>query len=164
MMGLLAFFYGTLHFVTYFLFDTGIDWYAVVNDVYKRPFITAGFVAWLLMVPLAITSTAGWVRRLGGRNWQKLHYLVYITAIAAALHYWWLVKADVTVPRRFAVIVALLLGYRVVAYALKRKSEAADVRAQAEARATRAKPSAPMPAAKSAAIAPNLNKPGSDNS
>ena len=73
-----------------------------------RPFITAGFTAWLLMVPLAITSTAGWVRRLGGKRWQKLHYLVYVTAIAAALHYWWLVKADITVPLRFAVIVAVI--------------------------------------------------------
>ena len=110
MMGLFAFFYGTLHFVTYFLFDTGLDWGAVVKDVTMRPFITAGFLAWVLMVPLAITSTAGWVRRLGGKRWQKLHYLVYVTAIAAALHYWWLVKADVTVPRRFAVSVAPCRG------------------------------------------------------
>ena len=83
------------------------------------------------MVPLAITSTAGWVRRLGGKRWQKLHYLVYVTAIAAALHYWWLVKADITVPRRFAVIVALFLGYRVVAYFLKKRNDAALARAQA---------------------------------
>ena len=133
MMGLFAFFYGSLHFVTYFLFDTGIDLHAVANDVYMRPFITAGFLAWLLMVPLAITSTAGWVRRLGGKNWQKLHYLVYATAIAAALHFWWLVKADRTVPRRFAVIVALFLGYRIVAYVwkMKKRSEAAASQARA---------------------------------
>ncbi len=130
MMGLFAFFYGTLHFVTYFLFDTGLDWHAVVNDVSMRLFITAGFLAWLLMVPLAITSTAGWVRRLGGKNWQKLHYLVYLTAIAGALHYWWLVKADVTVPRRFAAIVALFLGYRIVAYGLKKKKEGAAAQAR----------------------------------
>ena len=134
MMGLFAFFYGSLHFVTYFLFDTGIDWHAVVNDVYMRPFITAGFVAWLAMLPLAITSTAGWVRRLGGKNWQKLHYLVYLTAIAAVLHFWWLVKADITVPRRFAVVVGLFLGYRLVAYALKKKNE--NVLAQARAAKT----------------------------
>jgi len=155
MMGLFAFFYGTLHFVTYFLFDTGIDWHAVVNDVYMRPFITAGFVAWLAMVPLAITSTAGWVRRLGGKNWQKLHYLVYITAIAGALHFWWLVKADITVPRRFAVIVALFLGYRVVAYGLKKKNEAAA----AHARAAVAKPAA----SKNATVTPRLSDPSADN-
>jgi len=131
MMGLFAFFYGSLHFVTYFLFDTGVDWHAVVNDVSMRPFITMGFLAWLLMVPLAITSTAGWVRRLGGKNWQKLHYLVYVTAIAAVLHYWWLVKADITVPRRFAVIVGLFLGYRIVAYALKKRNQAALSQARA---------------------------------
>jgi sulfoxide reductase heme-binding subunit YedZ len=131
MMGLFAFFYASLHFVTYFLFDTGVDLGAVAKDVYMRPFITAGFVAWLLMVPLAITSTAGWVRRLGGKRWQKLHYLVYVTAIAAALHYWWLVKADRTVPRRFALIVALFLGYRIVAYYLKKRNDAGAARARA---------------------------------
>jgi len=131
MVGLFAFFYGSLHFVTYFLFDTGLDWHAVVNDVYMRPFITAGFIAWLLMVPLAITSTAGWVRRLGGKNWQKLHYLVYLTAIGAGLHYWWLVKKDKTDPLRFAVVIAVLLGYRVVAYYVKKQNEAALARAHA---------------------------------
>jgi sulfoxide reductase heme-binding subunit YedZ len=131
MVGLFAFFYGSLHLVTYVWFDTGFDWPAIVKDVYMRPFITAGFTAWLLMVPLAITSTAGWVRRLGGKRWQKLHYLVYLTAIAAVLHYWWLVKSDISVPRRFAVIVGLLLGYRLVAYYLKKRSDAAVARARA---------------------------------
>jgi methionine sulfoxide reductase heme-binding subunit len=130
MMGLFAFFYGSLHFITYFLFDTGLDWHAVVNDVSMRPFITVGFIAWLLMVPLAVTSTAGWVRRLGGKNWQKLHYLVYGTAILGALHFWWLVKADITVPRRFAAVVALFLGYRIVAYAVKKKSRPATAPAR----------------------------------
>jgi methionine sulfoxide reductase heme-binding subunit len=163
MMGLFAFFYGTLHFVTYFLFDTGVDLRAVANDVYMRPFITAGFVAWLLMVPLAITSTAGWVRRLGGKRWQKLHYLVYGTAIAAALHYWWLVKADITVPRRFAVIVALFLGYRVVAYFVKKRNEAALAQARAAKNVT-----AKVPPAKSPAVSPvsgrSLSDTGADNS
>ena len=108
MFGLFAFFYGSLHFVTYVWLDKGFDVQDMIKDVYMRPFITAGFTACVLMVPLAITSTAGWVRRLGGRRWRKLHYLVYVTAIAAALHYWWLVKADETVPLRFAVIVAIL--------------------------------------------------------
>jgi sulfoxide reductase heme-binding subunit YedZ len=166
MMGLFAFFYASLHFVTYFLFDTGLDWAAVVKDVTMRPFITAGFTAWLLMVPLAITSTAGWVRRLGGKRWQKLHYLVYVTAIAAALHYWWLVKADITVPRRFAVIVALFLGYRIVAYGLKKRNDAAMERAHAAKNAGR-KPAPNTPVAKKPAASPvpgsSLSDTGADN-
>ena len=157
MVGLFAFFYASLHFVTYFLLDTGLDWGAVVHDVYMRPFITAGFTAWLLMMPLAITSTAGWVRRLGGKSWQKLHCLVYITAIAAALHYWWLVKADRTVPLRFAVIVGLFLGYRIVAYALKKKSEAAAARARVAKTAA-----ARSPAAGSRVPGGPLSDPGAD--
>jgi sulfoxide reductase heme-binding subunit YedZ len=145
------------------LFDTGLDFGAVAKDVYMRPFITAGFVAWLLMVPLAITSTAGWVRRLGGKRWQKLHYLVYGTAIAAALHYWWLVKADVTVPRRFAVIVALFLGYRMVAYFLKKRNEAALARAHAAKNAAKKVPPANAPAV-SPASRGSLSDTGADNS
>jgi len=127
-----------------------------------RPFITAGFIAWLLMVPLAITSTAGWVRRLGGKRWQKLHYLVYVTAIAAALHYWMLVKTDITVPRRFAAIVTLFLGYRVVAYYLKKRNDAAVARARAAKNAT-----PKMPVANTSAVSPaagrSLSDTGADN-
>jgi methionine sulfoxide reductase heme-binding subunit len=147
MVGLFAFFYGSLHLITYVWFDTGFDWPAIVKDVYMRPFITAGFTAWMLMVPLAITSTAGWVRRLGGKSWQKLHYLVYLTAIAAVLHYWWLVKSDISVPRRFAVIVGLLLGYRLAAYYLKKRSDAAAARARAAKTVTAKSPMAGKPAA-----------------
>jgi len=161
MVGLFAFFYGSLHFVTYFLFDTGVDWGAVVRDVYMRTFITAGFIAWLLMVPLAITSTAGWVRRLGGKRWRKLHYLVYLTAIAAVLHYWWLVKSDITVPRRFAVVVALLLGYRLVAYLLKRRNEAALSRARAEKSVSAKSPA--KKAVVSSVPAGSLSDTGADN-
>src|ERR1700722_1739247 len=82
MIGLFAFFYGSLHLITYVWFDTGFDFPAIAQDVYRRPFITMGFTAWLLMVPLAITSTSGMIRRLGGKRWQLLHRLVYFSAIA----------------------------------------------------------------------------------
>ena len=84
----------------------------MINDVYKRPFISAGFTAFLLMVPLAATSTSGMIRRLGGRRWQKLHRLVYLSAIAGSIHYYWLVKSDETVALRFAAIIGALLVYR----------------------------------------------------
>jgi methionine sulfoxide reductase heme-binding subunit len=128
MTGLFAFFYGTLHFLTYVIADrfAGLDFpdgivalstvrnlaKSVGADIYKRPFITVGFTAWLTMVPLAATSTAGMIRRLGGRRWNRLHRLVYATAIAGVVHYWWLVKADVSRPLIYGGIVALLLGFR----------------------------------------------------
>jgi methionine sulfoxide reductase heme-binding subunit len=119
MVGLFAFFYGSLHFVTYFVFDTGFDFAAILDDVYRRRFITAGFTAFVLMLPLAVTSTAGMVRRLGGKKWQQLHRLIYVSAIAGVIHFYWLVKSDVTLPVRFAVVVAALLGYRLVVYVMK---------------------------------------------
>jgi len=128
MTGLFAFFYGSLHFLTYTIADkfAGLDfpdgfvaWSTVKNlaasvaeDIYKRPYITVGFTAFVLMVPLAVTSTAGWIRRLGGKQWNRLHKLIYATAVAAVVHYWWLVKADVRSPLLYAAIVALLLGVR----------------------------------------------------
>ena len=128
MTGRFAFFYGTLHFLTYAIVDryAGLDLTAgyftrstlpdlvksVGEDIYKRPFITIGFTAWLTMLPLALTSTAGMIRRLGGRNWNRLHRLVYATGIAGVVHYWWLVKADVSRPRVYALVVAALLGFR----------------------------------------------------
>jgi methionine sulfoxide reductase heme-binding subunit len=124
MLGLFAFFYASLHLVTYVIFDTGYDFSAIVKDVYMRPFITVGFTAFLLMLPLAVTSTAGMIRRLGGRRWQMLHWLIYPTAIAGVIHYYWLVKSDETVPLRFAAVVAVLLGYRVVNYVIQRKGRA----------------------------------------
>jgi sulfoxide reductase heme-binding subunit YedZ len=135
MMGLYAFFYGTLHFLVYVIADrfAGLDfpdgivsWTTVRNlamsvgeDIYKRPFITIGFTSLMLMLPLAITSTAGWIRRLGGRRWQTLHRLAYAAAITAVVHYYWLVKADVSSPITYATIVALLLGLRVYWLRLK---------------------------------------------
>ena len=125
MFGLFAFFYASLHLVTYVIFDTGYDFSAIVKDVYMRPFITAGFTAFVLMLPLALTSTAGMIRRLGGRRWQMLHWLIYPTAIAGVIHYYWLVKSDETVPLRFAAVVTVLLGYRIVAYIMQRRRRAA---------------------------------------
>ena len=122
MFGLFAFFYGFLHFITYIWLEQFFDFRAMVEDVYLRPFITAGFIAFVLLIPLAITSTSGMVRRLGGRRWQMLHRLIYLSAIAGVVHYYWKVKSDVTVPVRFGVVVAILLGYRVVVYAMKRRS------------------------------------------
>ena len=121
MLGLFAFFYGALHFITYIWFEQSFDLRAMIGDVYQRPFITAGFIAFVLMIPLALTSTSGMVRRLGGRRWQLLHRLIYLSAIAGVVHYWWKVKSDVTLPTRFAVVLAILLGYRLAAYAMKRR-------------------------------------------
>ena len=111
MFGLFGFFYGALHLATYVWLDKSFDFPEMLKDVYKRPFITAGFTALLLMVPLAVTSTSGMIRRLGGKRWQMLHCLVYVSAIAGAIHYYWLVKSDKTVPLRFAAIVTILLAY-----------------------------------------------------
>ncbi len=114
MLGLFAFFYGCLHFMTYVWLDKFFDLSAMLKDVTKRPFITAGFTAFVLLIPLALTSTAGWIRRLGGRRWQALHRLIYISAVAAVVHYYWLVKSDIRLPVFYASMVAMLLLWRVV--------------------------------------------------
>ena len=111
-VGLFAFFYGTLHFLTYFILDHQLEFGGVWDDVVKRPYITAGFTAFVLMIPLAITSTTGWIRRMGGKRWNLLHRLVYITALAAVLHYFWKVKLDATFPINYGIGVAILLGIR----------------------------------------------------
>jgi sulfoxide reductase heme-binding subunit YedZ len=112
MLGLFAFSYGCLHFMTYLWLDKFFSWGEIAKDVVKRPFITAGFTAFVLFIPLAVTSTAGWIRRLGGKRWQMLHRLVYVSAVAGVVHYYWLVKSDITRPVFYAAIVALLLAYR----------------------------------------------------
>ena len=114
MLGLFAFFYGTLHLLTYLWLDQFFDLQAIIKDVYKRPFITAGTAAFLLMVPLALTSTAGMIRRLGGRAWQRLHRLVYAAAVIGVIHYGWLVKADIRPPRNYAIVIGLLLAARLL--------------------------------------------------
>jgi sulfoxide reductase heme-binding subunit YedZ len=116
MIGLFAFFYGCLHFTTYIWLDKFFNVHEMIKDVYKRPFITAGFTAFVLMIPLALTSTKGWIRRLGGKNWQRLHRLIYVTAIAGVVHYIWLVKADIREPLRYAFVLAVLLSYRIVVW------------------------------------------------
>jgi sulfoxide reductase heme-binding subunit YedZ len=119
MLGLFAFFYACLHFATYVWLDVWFDVEAIAKDILKRPFITMGFTAFLLLVPLAVSSTSAMQRRLG-RNWQRLHRLVYVAATAGLLHFWWLVKRDVTEPAVFAAVLALLLGLR-LAWALQRR-------------------------------------------
>lgn len=114
MIGLFAFFYGCLHFTTYVWLDKFFDPGEMARDVLKRPFITAGFAAFSAMVPLAVTSTAAWIRRLGGRRWQALHRLVYFSAAAGVVHYYWLVKSDIRLPLLYGSLVALLLGWRAV--------------------------------------------------
>lgn len=114
LVGLFAFFYGCLHLMTYLWFDKFFDVHEIVKDIYKRPFITVGMTAWLLMFPLALTSTAGSIRRLGGKRWQVLHRLIYASAIAGVVHFWWLVKRDLTRPEVMAAILVGLLGFRVI--------------------------------------------------
>ncbi len=111
MLGLFAFFYIALHFLWYLFVDQAFNWGQLFGDVVKRPYITAGFSAFLLLVPLAVTSTQRAMRRLG-RRWQKLHRLVYAAAILGCVHYWWQVKADIREPLIYAAIAALLLGWR----------------------------------------------------
>jgi len=112
MIGLFAFFYGCLHFTTYIWLDKFFDLGEMLHDVVKRPFITAGFTAFALMIPLAITSTTGWIRRMGGKRWQMLHRLVYLSAIAGSVHYYWLVKSAITRPVFYMSLVALALAIR----------------------------------------------------
>ena len=114
-VGLYAFFYGSLHFLTYVWFDKWFDLGAIAQDVARRWFILVGVLAFTSMAPLAITSTDRMIKRLGGKRWQKLHRLTYLAAAAGVLHYYLLVKSDVRKPIAFAVIVALLLGYRLFA-------------------------------------------------
>ena len=114
MLGLFAFFYASLHFVTYIWLDQFFDLGAVLRDVIKRPFITVGFLAFVLLIPLAATSTNAMVKRLGGKNWQRLHRLVYVIAILGVTHYWWLVKKDITQPLIYALILAALLAFRLL--------------------------------------------------
>ena len=113
MLGLFAFSYALAHFSTYLVLDLFFDWAAIGKDILKRPYVTAGFTAFVLMIPLAITSTAAMIRRLGKR-WQQLHRLVYLAAIGGVIHFYWLVKADIRRPAQYGAVLALLLGYRLV--------------------------------------------------
>jgi sulfoxide reductase heme-binding subunit YedZ len=123
MLGLFAFFYATLHLLTYVVLDRYFDWAGVAKDVAKRPFITFGMLAFALMIPLALTSTKGWIRRLG-RKWQTLHRLVYFAAIAASLHFIWKVKVVIGEPVYYAAILGVLLAIRLVISLRKARSGA----------------------------------------
>lgn len=111
MLGLYAFAYATLHFAAYLALDLRGYWMQVFEDIAKRPYITVGFAAWLLLLPLALTSTQGWMRRLG-RRWGQLHKAVYAIGVLAVLHFWWLVKSDLREPALYAALVGGLLGWR----------------------------------------------------
>jgi sulfoxide reductase heme-binding subunit YedZ len=122
MLGLFAFSYLLLHFLTYLLLDQSFDFAAISKDIAKRPFITVGFLGFLLLVPMAITSTAGWIRRLGGRRWQMIHRGIYLAAICGVIHYYWKVKSDVRMPLFYGVLVAILLLWRLGDWFFKRRS------------------------------------------
>ena len=117
MLGLFAFFYGSLHLMTYVWLDKFFDVHTMLHDIAKRRFITAGMTAWSLMVPLALTSTAGWIRRLGGQRWQTLHRLIYFSAAAGVIHFIWLVKADLRRPLTYGSILLALLALRAAFWA-----------------------------------------------
>lgn len=119
LLGLFAFFYAGLHFTTYIWLDQFFDLQSIYKDVLKRPFITIGFTAFMMLIPLALTSTNAMIKRLGGKRWRQLHQLVYFIALCGVVHYWWLVKKDITQPAIYAGVLALLLGYRVMVMLLK---------------------------------------------
>jgi sulfoxide reductase heme-binding subunit YedZ len=125
MLGLFVFFYASLHLATYLWLDQFFDVMAIAKDVVKRPFITAGFSAFVLLVPLAATSNNAMVRRLGGKRWARLHRAVYAIAIIGVIHYWWLVKKDITQPLLYAVLLGLLLGFRAWRLARERQRQLA---------------------------------------
>jgi sulfoxide reductase heme-binding subunit YedZ len=121
MFGLYAFFYASLHFVTYLWLDKIFDFSEILKDIEKRPYITVGFAAFLLLLPLAVTSTRKWIARLGGKRWQLLHRSIYIIAAAAVIHYFGMVKLDTRYPWRYTYAFALLLGFRLYAAIRQRR-------------------------------------------
>ena len=123
MFGLFAFFYGSLHFLTYIWLDQAFNIHSMTKDVYKRPFITLGFTAFVLLVPLAVTSTRRMIQRLGGRRWQWLHRLIYVSATAAIVHFTWAMKKDIHRPIEYGILLGMLLGYRLVVWATSAVAE-----------------------------------------
>lgn len=113
MLGLFAFFYGCVHLVTYSVFDKGVNISAIVADVIQRPFIAVGMAAFLMLIPLALTSTNGMIKRLGGKNWTRLHKLAYTAPVLGVIHFWMIVKSDIFYPAMFGLALAVLLGYRI---------------------------------------------------
>lgn len=121
MLGLFAFFYAFLHLVTYSIFDKSLSPAAIAADVWQRPFIAVGMLAFFLLIPLAVTSTNGWIKRIGGKNWARLHKLTYAVAVLGVVHFWMIVKSDLFYPALFASALAVLLFYRI--YNRKRQSK-----------------------------------------
>jgi sulfoxide reductase heme-binding subunit YedZ len=124
MLGLYAFFYACVHLACYLVLDLQGYWTQIFEEIAKRPYITVGFTAWLLLLPLAITSTQGWIRRLG-RRWGQLHKAIYAVGVLAVLHFWWLVKSDIREPALYAGILAVLLGWRLVRRLSQRRTATA---------------------------------------
>ena len=132
MLGLFAFFYGCLHLTTYIWLDKFFNVPEMLHDIAKRPFITMGLTAWTAMLPLALTSTAGWIRRLGGKRWRMLHRLIYVGAAAGVIHFIWLVKADLKRPLTYGAILTVLLTYRIAVWGAAKLRSRASVAAQSE--------------------------------
>jgi methionine sulfoxide reductase heme-binding subunit len=124
MLGLFSFSYLCIHFLTYLVLDQSLDPAAIWKDIAKRPFITLGFLGFLLLLPLAITSTGGWIRRLGGKRWQTLHRAIYFAAVCGVIHYYWKVKSDVRMPLFYGALVGILLLWRLGDWFFKRRSAA----------------------------------------
>ena len=127
MFGLFAFAYAMLHLSIYFLLDLELVWGDLWADIVKRPYITIGMAAFLLLVPLAATSTARMVKRLGGKRWARLHRAVYVVVVLGTIHFWMAVKRDITLPLVFALIFALLLGYRLARWRRRRTAQASSL-------------------------------------
>jgi sulfoxide reductase heme-binding subunit YedZ len=128
MLGLFAFFYGTLHLMTWLWLDKFFDVHEMLADIIKRRFITAGMTAFALMIPLALTSTKWSIRKLGGKRWQVLHRLIYFSAMAGVIHYIWLVKADLRKPLEYAAVLGVLLLYRLIVWAGEKMRESSPAR------------------------------------
>ncbi len=124
MLGLYAFFYATLHLSTYIWVDQFFDWIAIAKDIIKRPFITVGMLTYTLLVPLAITSNNAMIRRMGGKRWQFLHRAIYIIGALGVLHFWWMVKLDITQPAIYAAVLSALLGLRLLWLRQRQRSPA----------------------------------------
>ena len=130
MLGLFAFFYVCLHFLTYLGPDQSFSLSGMLKDVAKRPFITVGFLAFVLLIPLALTSTAGWIRRLGGKRWQMLHRAIYFAAALGVVHYYWLVKSDIRKPAFYGALVGILLAWRIWSWTARKKAPATATAAE----------------------------------
>jgi methionine sulfoxide reductase heme-binding subunit len=132
LIGLTAFWYACLHLITYVVFDQSLSLSEIARDIVKHPWVLLGFTGFLCLLPLAITSTNGWIRRLGGKRWQRLHRLVYVAAVAGVLHYLWLVKKDVTLPLTYGAVLLVLLGSRLLINRERARTRQRPARAEAE--------------------------------